>query len=363
MKQIDYVEQQSKVIDWLRFPLIVCVVFIHYTPNYDIGPIVQAAKFEVMHMGSDYFFLLIKTMAQSVFPRIAVPMFFVISGYLFFFNIDKWKHIVFVKKIRKRIRTLLLPYLLWNVIAISYPLSLYLFRDVPMPDNVIDWLAYFWSTDEKMNYPLDYPLWYVRDLIIMSLMAPLWWFLINRLKLIAIIIFLFLYVLQLYPHITGMSPQAITFFNIGAYLSINHKNIIQTFKKIELTNYVITLCLLLICVFLYQKDYYNNLISLYTISGVISTFNIASHLVEKDILKINYTLKKYVFFIYSTHTLVFVFVMDIIAHTLVGDKPIIVQLPIYFIMPYLKILTCIMFYLLMKRYIPCVLKILVGNRN
>lgn len=42
--------------------------------------------------------------------RIAVPLFFILSGYLFFCNIDEGVQTVW-RKIKKRCKTLLLPYI------------------------------------------------------------------------------------------------------------------------------------------------------------------------------------------------------------------------------------------------------------
>lgn len=65
----------SKIIDTIRYPLMVLVVMIHtnmYQENIFVG---------------DYpFFDLFFNILVQEFARIAVPLFFVISGYLFFLN-------------------------------------------------------------------------------------------------------------------------------------------------------------------------------------------------------------------------------------------------------------------------------------
>ena len=53
------------------------------------------------------------TLAQT-----AVPMFFFISGYLFFNRLHDWNWSVYLGKLRKRCKTLLVPFVLWNTIAI-----------------------------------------------------------------------------------------------------------------------------------------------------------------------------------------------------------------------------------------------------
>ena len=49
-------------------------------------------------------------------PRIAVPMFFFISGYYAFYKKDWSQRSIWTVELKKRVKTLLIPYLLWNSI-------------------------------------------------------------------------------------------------------------------------------------------------------------------------------------------------------------------------------------------------------
>lgn len=74
---------QSQVIDWLRFPLIIGVVFIHSFGNY---------PYDLQIMHSDPFsgvsiFNWIRICLSNVITHISVPAFYLISGYLFFYNL------------------------------------------------------------------------------------------------------------------------------------------------------------------------------------------------------------------------------------------------------------------------------------
>lgn len=57
-------------------------------------------------------FIELLTTYISCIGHIAVPMFYIISAYLFYHNISTLKDTL--SKIKKRIKTLLIPYLLWN---------------------------------------------------------------------------------------------------------------------------------------------------------------------------------------------------------------------------------------------------------
>ena len=105
---------QFKTIKWLRFPLIVLVVYIHnYGSPYDYSPIINWTSIS----GFDLYEI-IRIFISKVISHIAVPCFFFISGYLFFSNIVFFNKQTYLSKLKKRINTLFIPYLLWNIIAI-----------------------------------------------------------------------------------------------------------------------------------------------------------------------------------------------------------------------------------------------------
>lgn len=100
---------------------------------------------------------------------VATGLFFALSGYLFFHSFP----IVWREKYRSRLYTLLIPYLLWNL----YALLLYaggqaagLFPARFLPFGQMDgwgWLSLFTSN------PVNGPLWFLRDLILLALVSPL----------------------------------------------------------------------------------------------------------------------------------------------------------------------------------------------
>lgn len=102
---------QSKTIDFLRFPMMVMIVFIH------IGISKQCDNSIVTT---------IYTLFSQILSRIGVPLFFVFSGYLFFFSKDNtqttFNKNTYLYKLKKRAKTLLVPYLFWNALMIVFVL-------------------------------------------------------------------------------------------------------------------------------------------------------------------------------------------------------------------------------------------------
>ena len=105
-------ELQSKTISFLRFPLIVGVVFIHFN-LVKMGLSAHGVNYCAGY--PDWFYHLIRFFSE-VLPSMAVPMFFLFSGYLFFYRTD-FDGVIYKTKLRKRINTLLIPFVLWNVVG------------------------------------------------------------------------------------------------------------------------------------------------------------------------------------------------------------------------------------------------------
>ena len=106
---------------------------------------------------------------------VAVPMFFAISGLLFFRGISKIKD-VFKKQV-KRTKTILIPYLIWNVIFVLW----FVILDwIPSASqfvnstivNDITSLSFWHGFVYLFVKPAGFHLWFLRDLIIFICITP-----------------------------------------------------------------------------------------------------------------------------------------------------------------------------------------------
>ena len=114
--------------------------------------------------------------------RVAVPLFFVISGYLFFLKCPDGIKSIW-PKMKKRVRTLLVPYLLVNSFAIIfYVLMNVMVNYSPTINGVVNYhifdeisqygiwgsiLALYWTD------PVAFQLWFIRNLMVVILFAPI----------------------------------------------------------------------------------------------------------------------------------------------------------------------------------------------
>lgn len=91
-------ELLSRTVNFLRLPLIIGVVMIHSR----IGTSYIAE-------GVYPIYTTISHIISNILARVAVPCFFIFSGYFFFRKVDHFTTDVYREKLFKRARTVLLP--------------------------------------------------------------------------------------------------------------------------------------------------------------------------------------------------------------------------------------------------------------
>lgn len=212
----------SKVISVSRFPIIVGVVFIHAL---------------IISNGTDLHYFL-----GNVVGRIGVPLFYIISGYLFFQRYDNSLK-CYKNKLKKRIFSLLVPYLIWNFIAYL----VYAFITHTMQPE--DFVQSFWVVNSKPGHsPADGPLWFVRTLMMLSIISPVMYCL-NKNKYTAFIslILLLLWLIGC-PGFNKGTIIGFTLFNAGAWLAI--RNYDSYIKEPTISFFILSLFLYLTIAFL-----------------------------------------------------------------------------------------------------------------
>ena len=149
------------------------------------------------------------------------------SGYLFFNKIKEWNKKVYFLKIKTRLRTLLIPYILFNLVAIVLAIllkilkadgSIYSFLN-ELLDNWyrIFWNYHCWTGDpDNINMfgqplPLYGPyvltLWFVRDLFVMALISPIVYHFVKYTKIWGIGVLFFFFYTKIWIEIPGYSSR------------------------------------------------------------------------------------------------------------------------------------------------------------
>lgn len=366
-------ELQSKVLDWLRFPMIVLVVYIHYWgENIPESSVIGSTIYDS-----------IRIFMCHVISRAAVPTFFLISGYYFFYKIKDFTFDNYKDKLKKRIRTILIPYLLWNAIAISkiviLKIGAWVVKGKPL-DNVLSFfeengfINLFWSCNEwyaRTNWfgheliesgPILIPMWYLRDLMIFFILTPaIYWCLKRKKKLFLSVLFL-LYVSGIRLQILGFS-LSIIYFVIGCSMALNNQNIIKVFYSRRKLFYGIMLLLLPFMIFLDNKDTIVNdiIYPLFVFVLVPCYINITTSLMQQKIIKPMPELSKSSFFVYALHVMILGYCASIIKLIIPSDFWILASIR-YLFTPLFCVSVCYVCYIILKRFVPNCLSTLIGGR-
>ena len=197
---------------------------------------------------------------SNIISRTIVPVFFLISGYLMFLNYRNYSLQWFVAKIKTRIRTLLLPYLIGIIVY-------YLFFNL---GNIF--MSGIMSAGSSHNYNILtmfwYPLpnavlWFLRDLMVVVLLSPIVIKIVNIQKWLILPVIFVLWFTDIWRfQIPGFSSISFLFFYTGVFLSIAKIDFIEKIHSFKpLNKYLICTLFLtvVLCAFYLKSEYLTKL--------------------------------------------------------------------------------------------------------
>ncbi len=347
-------QTEIDVITWLRFPLMVGVVLWHNN-LYALVEIWEGKAPE----WPGWIVYIFNYLHLIILPA-PVPMLFIISGYLFFRNCDTAGNSFFVEKCKRRIYSLLVPYLAWNTIAI---IILYIRFNIIAQESytITDYLSGYWDfTQRSGNDPADGPLWYMRDLMIVSIFAPILYRLLKK-NVTAILYFAIitaLYVTNTGLNVTGFGGGAFMFFSIGAYIAIHKLHITQITDKIGIA----ALALYIPCQLILNET--GDTATGFLITSIIkitALFYLTALLFKRNILKPTPKLTSICFLLYALHGIIIGPIIKSLYTLLHSNIPYIL-LFIYIATPAIIIALTLVLSNILRKYTSQIGKILTGYR-
>ena len=348
-------ERLSAAIAWIRFPLILCVVMLHCYCTVPLAP----------GDHSMYYYL--------VYPfglwlgESGVPAFFFISGFLFYVSQK-----TYTQKVASRIHTLLYPYIFWNTLFLAIYIGLFLIghpQDIlgrSIGDyNAIDYLRAYIDRGEFSdgnNGPILCTYWYVRNLFILCLLSPIWFYLNKYLKCIWTALLL---VWWMSLHHNALLAESLLFFNLGALFAINDINPLKITERSKSI-------LLYIWAFFAIADYLSHTFIplevafyLHRISLILNIFgflHIADMIVKGNKQKTNTYLAGSVFWIFATHDHLAIALRRLCVK-LFGNYSDIIQVTLYFATFLIVLAICLTSYQITKYLFPNIVNFATGNRT
>lgn len=289
--------------------------------------------------------------------RIANCLFFCISGYLFARNIknisDVWK------KMKKRWRTLLLPYLLWNLIFILWYVVLENVPGVSRFNNSGGIIEKYWdqpileSLYDLFIAPAAFQLWFLRDLFIMLIFTPILWWIARRQWIVALIMALCSTIV--YPWLI--------YFWLGIIIAIQKWNI-ENYRRPKWTVPVGSIIFVGYAVYLalgnkslYYIEIPVNLLGLYLLWSLYDVFARGKCPANRELWKY---ICGYSFFIYCFHEPAFNIIKKLTLTICGTSEPILIFF--YFLNPWIMIVAAIAVAKLLQCLMPRTYSILTGGR-
>lgn len=237
---------QYEVMRRVRLPLIILVTYAH-----SYGAI--RGGYSLLGSGWDAYEVL-KLMISQTLVKVAVPAFFVMSGYLYFANVEKFTEEVYWHKLRRRVRTLLIPYIVWNLL-----MALKL-QEISLATFIA---------------PANMPLWFLRDLIMVSMVTPILYIGVKRLGWWLALILVPIYLTGVWAVQPDVNPYAICFFTFGAMLSIRKMDLVEACGRYAWQACALSMILGIAMMLTYGSEVYMILMLGFRITSVVALFGMA----------------------------------------------------------------------------------------
>ncbi len=338
--------------EYISFLLSILVFFIH---SHFADGVVSGSLISVVNQKVSYFF-------SNSITRFAVPMFFMMSGISFFKGYDNKKYFT---KIKTRLFTLVIPYLLWNTIWMLWEIfTSYSFLAKLSTDSVPYALTIPNILKGIFFYGCNIPFWFVFDLIVFSFAAPLVFFLIKN-KYVGIISIVCLSVVSLFGIYLPMDvfyyPMAIVFYLIGAMIGYHFFDFVskKSSKPMQIASWIFLLAYILSKNIVPQnlhRDHYFIQVVVYTLAA-FSLWNVVDGFIEQMKPRAIYRRS---FAVYAMHLPVAIVILKIFGFCLPQNEWLAIPKFIIMIVSTLVIINFVC--AMLEKFAPKIYATLMGNR-
>lgn len=355
----------STKIKLLSFLLIINVLYIHSGFHQE----------EIIGMKLNYF---VQQFFSNYIGRLAVPLFFSFSGYLFFLNTNN-QIATIRKKIYSRTRSLLPSYFYGCIFFVAF---LYLVSAIPGSNKYFNGSVehyftlpllnllknIFWMVDNGSS-PMAFQLWFLRDLILVVGISPILFYIFKYMNYWG---FLFLFLLSfipindyftLNPAVPTTLFTSLLWFALGGILAVNNSKLVVNKQSIGILFFLIYLSIS-ICEEIVGGSFFQGIYPLIILLGISSIWLMYDVLLKKSFEISNYkwleTACSFTFFIYLFHEPTLNIVRKVIVAVL--GKNSIGYLISYLISPLIFVLIAVLIGLVFRKKAPKMYSNLVGGR-
>ena len=343
-------KEESDRIRIINFIAIILVVYFH---SYTTGVYFSDGTNTLYLPG---WLQVIEKGVSQVIAGCNVQIFFLLSAILLFRSEQRYGTVL-----KKKIRTLLLPYLIWNTFWVavfvalqSLPFTTVYFSGNNTPilqSSAKEWLGLYGI---GRNFPQCYPLWFIRDLIVIILIFPVIKAVVNRFPRIMLCIGI---LLTIFPF-SFYCKTALAWSLMGAAI-VKMQIHMAVLDKISMTK--ISAAYLVGALAAYFLDI-GAVRSIFTLTGVLFWVRISREIyVRGSIRKSFLWMSQWTFMIYVLHEMTLTSIRKVCLR-LFPTSPINLLLE-YLLIPISVITGCIITGIILKKCMPGLYLFVTGERS
>lgn len=346
MNITSYVSNKIKV---LNFVAILMVLYIHSVYS-------EALNYPMAHRVQEFF-------AFGGLSLLANPLFYCISGFLFFIGMQKVGDCY--PKLKKRCRTLLVPFLFWNMVFVLWFVVL---QNLPVVKGFVNsdvvGSVFGNGIGNGLYYllikPAAFQLWFLRDLILYVFFSPIIYILLKKLRWAFPSLLFMMATVGIYYLPSEVKVWGLFFFVLGGYVALYHQNLVLP-KFLTVIATILYFGNAVVADFMPESI--KGISVFFMLCGVIAIWGGHDLLVKDcDSKTINFMIKLggYSFFVYCFHEPVFNIIKKVGLNILgINDITIIV---LYLINPIIMYAFSVLIAKLIQYVTPRLYKIVTGGR-
>jgi len=339
----------------VSFVLSIFVMFIHMS-SFSQYSYQDSSCYEIINF--------VKIITKNSFARVAVPLFFMMSGATLF---RKYEAIQYKTILIKRIKTLLIPYFCWNIINVIFSIiTSYSFVSnyfVGRQKIELSFSNLFYSI---FFYKGNIPHWFLFALIIFTLATPMFDYITEKKRIGCVIIAMLITIenfcdLVRLPEMMYFESEAIVYYLIGCFIGKHYFG--EFIGKVSKRIYILSGILFVIITVYKVGASYDCFKALKMFDILIMIIYAFSFWFISDVFVNKVSLKSYMgnsFFIYMTHVNISAIIIKLFY--LIFPKTPLMSIANFIVSALLTIVVICITCSFLRRFMPAIYKILSGNR-
>ena len=343
---------------------VTAVVFVHaYNMTSRFGSGENAAEMA----GAAGVVGFIEYLISQALTRWPAAMLFAVSGFLFFHNLQpRWAD--YRRKYAGRVRTVVVPFLLWSGISLVIYLVLQALpqSSAYFTNDFFGQLSAGHVADKLFFHPVAYPLWFLQTLIVCFALAPLLYWPARVLRWFTPLPFAALWILGT-PATNWNDWKGLTFFTLGVVIALERRREVALtpapwFGRVLFPLWVLA-CVLFTAFLRGESTFWaHSLHKLLMCMAVAAVwFGYEAYLRPLEGRRLVKFLLPFSFFIFVAQEPLLMMIKRLALHVLGSSDP--ARLFIYFAAPLLTLVIVVAAAVVIRRYLPTPYAWLTGGRG